>query len=76
MNEHSFRFEFDSDGTLHQRGGREGWAEPTCAVCHEPIRYCLDMFSFTTGSDHALAHARCVWTKEAFDRERSKAPSL
>jgi len=45
--------------------------EPPCAVCGEPIRWCLDMFSFTTGYRHELAHARCVFTKAAFrDQER------
>ena len=48
-------------------------AEPICPVCNEPIRFCLDMASFTTGSEHRLAHAHCVWTPEAFDREKREA---
>jgi len=50
--------------------------EPLCAVCEQPIQWCLDMFSFTTGPDRRLAHARCVWTKEAFRREERRAPSV
>lgn len=73
MQTDDFRIEFDEDGTLHVRG-RNGWREPVCAVCRDPIRYVLDMFSFTTGPDHELAHARCVWTKEAFEREARLAP--
>jgi hypothetical protein len=48
-------------------------AEPICPICEEPIRWCLDMFSFTTGYAHKLAHAHCVWTPEAFDREKKLA---
>lgn len=61
------RFDF-YDGRLVMEG-REGWQEAVCPICDEPIRWCLDMFSFTTGYPHMLAHARCVWTPEAFDRE-------
>jgi len=43
-----------------------GGGEANCAVCGEPIMWCLDMFSFTTGVPHRLAHARCVWTPAAF----------
>lgn len=49
--------------------------EPLCAVCDEPIMWCLDMFSFTTGAEKRLAHARCVWTQEAFLRESHRATS-
>lgn len=47
--------------------------EPLCAVCDEPIRWYIDMFTFTAGADHRLAHARCVWTQEAFLRESHRA---
>lgn len=60
-------FEFFEDGTLRIVG--EGGHEPACAVCGEPIRLVLDMFSFTSGFNEprfALAHARCVWIPEAF----------
>lgn len=53
--------------------------EAVCPKCEQPIRWALDMFSFTTGFDEAhpftLAHARCLWTREAFDRQAASAPS-
>lgn len=70
----TFRLEFDDDGTLWQRG-REGWREPVCGVCDDPIRWVLDMASFKHEADgFVMCHARCVWTKEAFDTEREAAP--
>ena len=66
------RFEFRADGALWHLG-RDGWQEAICPLCHEPIQWCLDMFSFTTGFPHRLAHARCVWTPEAFEREIERA---
>lgn len=66
-----FRLEFDANGHLFIEG-RDGWQEAVCVICDEPIRWCLDMFSFTTGFPHGLAHARCVWTGEAFLREAGK----
>jgi len=70
-----FRVGFDDDGTLRQRG-RNGWREPVCAKCGEPVRWVLDMASFVHMGDgsYALAHARCAWTKPAFDREKKDAP--
>jgi predicted amidophosphoribosyltransferase len=51
-------------------------AEAVCPKCGEPIRWCLDMFSFTTGmqDDHpfTLTHARCAWTREGFRREMER----
>lgn len=47
--------------------------EPPCAVCGEPIQWCLDMSSYTTGHPHELAHARCVWTKAAFREQERRA---
>lgn len=71
-----FRLELDADGTLWQRG-REGWHEPVCGVCGDPIRWVLDMASFKQEpSGFVMCHARCVWTKGAFDRERDAAPGL
>lgn len=66
-----FRFEFrEEDGEEHLRlEGRDGWREAVCPICHEPIKWVLDMFSFTTGYPYRLAHARCVWEPEAFERE-------
>jgi hypothetical protein len=70
----TFRFNVTTDGVFEIQG-REGFFEPICPVCGEVIRWCLDMFSFTTGPDHRLAHARCVWTQEAFEREwKASAP--
>lgn len=65
MNEYDFRLEFDPDGTLRLRG-RNGWREPVCPVCHEPIRWVLDVASFANQPDASFAfcHARCVWTRE------------
>ncbi len=75
MDWQTFRLEFDDDGTLHQRG-REGWREPVCGVCGDPIRWVLDMASFKDdgGAGFVMCHARCVWTREAFDHERELAP--
>jgi hypothetical protein len=68
------RFEFNAAGELELNGrDHEPW-EANCAVCGEPIRWVLDMFSFTT-HPHRLAHARCAWTKEAFATQRALAPS-
>ena len=72
----TFRFEFDTDGTFWQRG-REGWREAKCAACGYPIRWVLDMFSFTHPGDsdgYALEHASCAWRKSGFDRQRKLAP--
>jgi hypothetical protein len=72
----SFRIEFDSDGTLRQRG-RDGWQEPVCPDCGEGIRYVLDMASWKqddTGG-FVLCHARCVWTREGFITEAERAPA-
>jgi hypothetical protein len=44
-----------------------------CSVCGEPIMWCLDMFSYTCENPHRLAHARCVWRPEAFDRQKRLA---
>jgi hypothetical protein len=60
-----FRLEFDDDDTLHMRGFKDR-REAICPICREPIRWVLDMASFTSGTDHVYAHARCVWTREAF----------
>lgn len=63
------------DGKVYcEAGGRDGWAEPICPVCDEPIRWVLDMFSFSTlGAHtpgvHTLLHARCAWLPGAFRRE-------
>lgn len=48
--------------------------EPLCAVCDEPIAWCLDLFTFTP--DRQLAHARCAWIREAIQREAERAPTL
>lgn len=71
-------FAFDEHGVLHLRNEYPrtySSVEPVCPICNQPIRWCLDMSSFTTGYDHRLAHARCVWTREAFDRERELVPT-
>ena len=67
-----FHLYFDAAGHLHL-AGRKGWREPICPECDEPIRWVLDMASFTSGSDHVMAHARCVWRKWAFTEERKRA---
>jgi hypothetical protein len=71
----TFRFQTDDEGHL-EIAGRDGWQEPICPICNEPIRWCLDMFSFTTGPRHRLAHARCVWTAEAFELEARRMLEL
>ena len=62
------RLEFYPDGTLHLNG-RDGQWEPICSECGKPILWVLDMYSFTAGPIHRLAHAHCLWTKLAFFRE-------
>ena len=72
----TFRLEFDEDGTLRLRG-REGWREPICHSCGEPIKWVLDMASFEPDHEggHVLCHARCVWTRAGFQRQaRLAAP--
>lgn len=70
-------FEFDGDGKLvlvPPQGGGDGTPyEPVCGICNEEIRYCLDLFSFSTGFPHVLIHARCGWTPETFLREGAAA---
>ena len=64
------RYDYPDNSTPHP--------EPICPICEKPIQWCLDMFSFTTGFDahpFTLAHAHCVWKKEAFTRERLLAPT-
>lgn len=49
-------------------GGDDGWVEPICPACGDPIRWVLDMQSFVR-NDHGgltMTHARCAWTKEGF----------
>jgi hypothetical protein len=71
-------FRFNPDGELElsedlaERDSDEEWFA-VCPICKVHIAWCLDMFSFTTGPNHRLAHARCVWTKEAFDVEKKRA---
>ena len=67
------RLVFYPDGTLHLEG-RDGPWEANCSECGEPIRWVLDMFSFTTGPTYRLAHARCVWTPGAFVAQAELAP--
>ena len=70
----SFQVGFDDDGALRQRG-RDGWREPVCPECGDPIRWVLDMASFRHdgGRGYVMCHARCVWTPEAFRREARRA---
>jgi len=64
-----FRPEIADDGVL-RLVGREDFREAACSVCRQPIRWVLDMFSFRYDPPgYSLAHARCVWTSEAFARE-------
>jgi hypothetical protein len=76
MEKEPIHFEFwPPDGTLRLLG-RDDWREPICSVCHEPIQYVLDMMSFRNDAPgYSLAHARCVWRRDAFDREKLRAPS-
>jgi hypothetical protein len=67
----TFRFEFRDDQLWLE--GRDGWREAICPVCNEPIRWCLDMFTFSTGYPYILCHARCSWQPDAFDRQRKLA---
>lgn len=66
-------FTFDKHGHLSLDFGlwNDGWREAICPKCHTPIRWVLDMASFTSVEPHGhlLAHARCVWLPEAFLRQ-------
>lgn len=64
------RLYFDADDhlVLDFSPANEDFREPVCPVCEKPIRWVLDMFSFTA-SARELAHARCVWTSDAFASE-------
>lgn len=68
MHYDDFRLDFNNDHL--ELAGRNGWQEAICPICDEQIRWCLDMFTFTAGFPHLLAHARCVWTPEAFDHQK------
>lgn len=64
--EQSAEFVYDTFGHLVQLSRA---AEPVCPKCGEKVRWCLDMFSLTTGAEDppfAVAHARCVWSGPAF----------
>lgn len=66
-------FGFDAGGRfVVDRPLGEVPREPVCCECGEPIAWVLDMFSFkaTTGR-WLLGHARCLWTDDAFDREKA-----
>ena len=67
---------FTADGYLEADFGvtRERWREPVCPECGEPIRWVLDMSSWTSGFPTRLVHARCAWTKDGFLSEAEKAP--
>jgi hypothetical protein len=65
------------NGTVSIDHGEMGqnFREAICAVCREPIRWSLDMFSFQTGDlPHFLTHARCAWRKSAFREQARLAP--
>lgn len=66
---------FDPDGTLRLDFGptRQAFREAICPECGEPIRWMMDMSSFTSGPRPALAHARCVWRQEGFRTEMERA---
>lgn len=75
MSGEEVRFEFGADGVLYVHWppapSPDGWREPTCPECGEPIRWVLDMASWTS-PPHRLAHARCLWLPEAFHREAER----
>jgi hypothetical protein len=52
--------------------------EAICPECEQKIRWVLDMASFTTKGPggHMLAHARCVWTPNAFTVQRRAAKEI
>jgi hypothetical protein len=60
----------EADGAVRWAPWERLPAEAVCPKCGEPIRWVLDMFSFTTGMDEThpftLTHARCAWTPEGF----------
>lgn len=59
----------------------ESAPEPICPECQEPVKWVLDMFSFSTLSQwdrggYTLMHARCAWIPSAFTRERTRAKKV
>jgi hypothetical protein len=71
-----FRIFIDSSQKLCT-SGRNGWLEPICPICTTPIAWVLDMMSFNCDEGMFVAcHARCVWTPEAFDRERHRGTEI
>lgn len=66
----------ERDGVIRcEMSGWDGFVDPICPVCNEPIRWVLDMASFSTLEHgvYTLMHARCAWIPEAFDREKREA---
>lgn len=66
---------FDSDGHCSIDFGMmdEASWEAICPVCNGAIRWRLDVMSFTMGSKHELAHARCIWSPERLLHEVTAA---
>ena len=53
------------------------WREPICSACGESIQWVLDMMSFAYDhGGYTAQHARCAWTRGAFDRQRALAKEL
>ena len=62
----------ERDGAVRcEISGYDGWTEPICPACNEPIQWVLDMASFSTPRNgvYTLMHARCAWTPEAFRKQ-------
>lgn len=60
---------------------RDGFQEPVCPTCSQPIRWILDMHSFINnpeGTGLVLVHAWCAWKPDGFDfaKKKAKDPEL
>lgn len=68
-------FEVDNQGVFFVRFG-DIPEEPVCPYCNQPIKWVLDMYSLQTMVDgkYKLAHARCLWTRDAFYDQAKLAP--
>jgi hypothetical protein len=63
-----------SDNRLRIQG-HKGFVEPICPRCNEPIAWVLDMMSFARDDMGGFTahHARCVWSKDGFTKQRKLA---
>lgn len=64
----------DEEGHLCKGSGWPGFDHLRCGVCGEPFNGILEMFGWVRNERAVweMAHARCTWVPEAFDRRRHR----